>query len=437
MKTLLLIKLCIAFASISVYSQVVRIDTVKIDSNGIENLLIEVNEVDDGVAASDENLAADAYCYRIFLDLESYSYSATDSIRWKFLACGPNAEQDILMTIESTEDFYNETDFGTDKGTSVLSALVTTIAPELEYDSYVADGRIGTDNVGVLKSVDPSGMVAITTGSTPASDIIIPAQISVLTQDTTEYEGTDGWVSPGGISGPDTTTNVVLIAQLTTAGDLSFVFNVSTLGVDHRNNEGNITNRYDADDIRYPVAGAPSVSITSPQEGDNFDVDESITIIADASDEGGSIVSVEFFVDGSSIGTDTDTPYEIDWDVTEGNHVLTAVATDNDSETTTSSPVNISGVPDAFEDIFMNAHIRIHPNPSAGIYHLDIAVEEEIIKGSYTLYDMVGNKLMEQTLVAGEKSMKEVLDITGYAGGTYILRLTLNDASYNTLLIKQ
>lgn len=68
-----------------------------------------------------------------------------------------------------------------------------------------------------------------------------------------------------------------------------------------------------------------------------------MTISADASDSDGSITQVEFFVDGNSIGTDSSSPYAVDWTVAVGNSEITAVATDNESASTTSSIVNITG----------------------------------------------------------------------------------------------
>jgi hypothetical protein len=75
---------------------------------------------------------------------------------------------------------------------------------------------------------------------------------------------------------------------------------------------------------------APTVSITSPSEGD--DVAGTIDITADASDATSGVAQVEFFVDGSSIGVDTTAPYAVTWDSTtvgDGSHEITATATDN------------------------------------------------------------------------------------------------------------
>jgi len=89
----------------------------------------------------------------------------------------------------------------------------------------------------------------------------------------------------------------------------------------------------------------PVVSITAPSNGANFTAGASVLIIANATDSDGSVVQVEFFVNGVSIGVDNSTPYSVNWTATAGNQNLTAVATDDSSAVTTSSVVviNVTG----------------------------------------------------------------------------------------------
>jgi len=87
----------------------------------------------------------------------------------------------------------------------------------------------------------------------------------------------------------------------------------------------------------------PTVSITAPADASTFDENTVVSIAATASDSDGTISSVEFFVDGGSIGIDNSAPYSINWTIGLGGFVLTTVATDDDSDTTTSSAVNVTG----------------------------------------------------------------------------------------------
>ena len=87
---------------------------------------------------------------------------------------------------------------------------------------------------------------------------------------------------------------------------------------------------------------APVVNITSPEEGQTFNAPATITINADATDNG-SIAKVEFFEGSVKLGEDLTTPYSFTWsNVPAGTYSLTAKATDDIGASTVSSPVNIT-----------------------------------------------------------------------------------------------
>jgi fibronectin type 3 domain-containing protein len=56
------------------------------------------------------------------------------------------------------------------------------------------------------------------------------------------------------------------------------------------------------------------------------------------------VTNVEFYVDGTLVGSSTASPYSSTWSATIGSHVLTAVAKDNAGQSTTSSVVNVTVV---------------------------------------------------------------------------------------------
>jgi hypothetical protein len=89
---------------------------------------------------------------------------------------------------------------------------------------------------------------------------------------------------------------------------------------------------------------APTVSVSEP---DNTQVIEgsSFPIYATASDVDGTITQVEFFLNATSAGMDTTTPYSVLANgVAPGNYAITAVATDSQGLRATSAPVNITVV---------------------------------------------------------------------------------------------
>jgi hypothetical protein len=87
----------------------------------------------------------------------------------------------------------------------------------------------------------------------------------------------------------------------------------------------------------------PSVSITSPADGADFNAPATITINAMATDIDGTISKVEFYQGSALLGTDTTPPYSYTWNnVTDGNYILTAKATDDEGAVSTSSAVHIT-----------------------------------------------------------------------------------------------
>lgn len=91
--------------------------------------------------------------------------------------------------------------------------------------------------------------------------------------------------------------------------------------------------------------GPPSVSITSPEDGNTFNEGDVITIEALASDPDGSVAQVEFFLNSSTVGIDNTAPYSISVsNLPEGSYEVYAVATADDNESSTSSIVTFSVV---------------------------------------------------------------------------------------------
>ena len=108
------------------------------------------------------------------------------------------------------------------------------------------------------------------------------------------------------------------------------------------NGTGLTTNSFSTSVTAGPDNNAPAVSITSPESGDKFAAGSNITIDANASDTDGTVTKVEFYQGSIKLGEDASPPYSYTWNnVPTGYYSLTARATDDDGDTTTSSAVNI------------------------------------------------------------------------------------------------
>ena len=87
----------------------------------------------------------------------------------------------------------------------------------------------------------------------------------------------------------------------------------------------------------------PTASITSPSDGTVYTSPANITINATASDSDGTVSKVEFYENGTLLGTDTTAPYSWTWNNPAiGTYNLRAVAYDNDQNPMASNTVSVS-----------------------------------------------------------------------------------------------
>ncbi len=88
------------------------------------------------------------------------------------------------------------------------------------------------------------------------------------------------------------------------------------------------------------MCAPPRISDLLPETDTPLD---GFILTADTSDSDGTIAKVEFYNGSTLLGTLTTAPYTYVWDnVPAGNYSLTAVATDDQGATTTSSPISIT-----------------------------------------------------------------------------------------------
>ena len=84
----------------------------------------------------------------------------------------------------------------------------------------------------------------------------------------------------------------------------------------------------------------PVITLTTPIDGAVLDIGADTTITAIAADPDGSIVQVDFYLNGELQSTATDPPYSFAWaDVQKGDYTFRAVATDDDGIVVTSNTV--------------------------------------------------------------------------------------------------
>jgi Bacterial Ig domain/CHRD domain len=137
----------------------------------------------------------------------------------------------------------------------------------------------------------------------------------------------------------------------------------------------------------------PTVSITSPMGGAT--VSGSVAITATAAAGAGynlTIASVQFYVDNTSIGTATTSPYTVNWDAamaTNGSHSLTARATDNMGDAMTSQAVMVT-VTGGMAAAAMSS-VQVFPTPdskASGMARIHVDSNTGAVSGTVTLSGM-------------------------------------------------
>lgn len=210
---------------------------------------------------------------------------------------------------------------------------------------------IATDSAGITTTSSP---VNITVNDPPSISLVSPANGAVI-NGSAFTQGNSVTLqarasAPSGIEIVHFYANGAFVGATRQLGSSQFTFTWSgmplgayTLTAVATANSGLTTT---SAPVSIVVNTPPTVTLSSPANGTNYNAPASIAMTANASDSDGSIGSVNFFANGAFIGTGTlagPNQYTFSWtNVTGGNYSLTAVATDNRGGNTTSAPVNVS-----------------------------------------------------------------------------------------------
>ncbi len=344
-------------------------------AQGLEGIVVEKyysTNAADGANATSEGavspLVTGSTVYRVYVDMAA---------GYKFSTLYGNATHNL--TVNTTTNFYNDPNYGVSVNPGTIS--LTNIARHTALiDSWFTTGGTCIGKAGVLKTDDTDGSVGNVQGvlaNNPGACFGLPitgagSQDGMLpsiatTQVTPNTLGlgvgnallaaldqtpgnsvviTNGSIAAlGGVVGPNA-SNRVLVGQFTTNGVFTFSLNVQIINISTNIAENYVASSPSASEFTHPtltrtVNTPPVVSITSPSNASSHTVGSSITINASATDNG-TIASVAFYVDGNLLSTDLTSPYSATYVGVLGSRVLTAIATDNDCVSTTSSAVNIT-----------------------------------------------------------------------------------------------
>lgn len=339
--------------------------------NGLQNIIVEkyyVSNAADSASAAGV-LPSGSVTYRLYADmLPGYNFQAL---------YGVSAHP---LTITSSTTFFNDENYG---GTAPNSISATNIRKfTAMIDSWFSvgsgcsgkfavrksadtDGSLGNANA-ILANFDPTITYPIT-GTNSRDGLLAGTPLAVTfvginntgNGDLGVFDGTsqvggnfttnNGSIAAlGGATGLDT-TNIVCIGQFTTDGVLHYELNIQ-IGTPTGGTQNYVFSNPTGSELTASfLTGtlgaanqAPTVNITSPANGASFLTGATITLSASAADADGTVSSVEFFVDGVSVGVDNTSPYSATYVGVAGSHTVTARATDDLGAQTTSAGVSIT-----------------------------------------------------------------------------------------------
>lgn len=180
----------------------------------------------------------------------------------------------------------------------------------------------------------------------PAGDVVMVEGETVLLEATASANNVNGFIdrvefyANGVLVGSSLRETHTMLWRPEQPG----VYAVRAVAVD---NDG-ARSETDAVQVTVGSAGAPTVSLTSPADGETVLVPDPIEITATAGDTDGIVQQVEFFINGKSVSADTEAPYAYSFTGTaevaygSGRFTIYAAATDDAGYTTFTDPVTVT-----------------------------------------------------------------------------------------------
>jgi hypothetical protein len=410
-----------------------------------------VSDAKDSTDITGGKLDSGSVTYRIFVEMQPGS-----------ILKSIYGDANHKLMFKSTKPFFNNTDRGETIGKDIPNNRFdeNTVA----LDTWLTLGQVGKTAggktyAGVLKTQDsdgsivggvnndggsasiPGGMLtnADATAGTPitSADGLMPLSnaalnwfhygiLSVINStdssifgsqnpDTTIFESYNAGLQNSGVNGINSSSNTVLIAQLTTAGEIEFEINLLI-----ENSVGESI-KYVADNtvllegekmsgyLKYPFnlrcrcADPQYVEYTEDRDCDNADSCKNI---------------IKFgCMDRLACNYDSTANYSVSFLCCYPGYC-------NDRDITVVCP-SVGSI----------LEVKLYPNPSSDKLTIEVPNGNSQVL-SYSIIDSYGNTLFEKSLDANVGYMIEQIDVSLYNSGLYLLLVKRGDELKNVLFIK-
>lgn len=325
---------------------------------------------------------------------------------------------DVDGSIDSVEFFIDNVSIGVDKDAPYSIKWPSTSG--VHTVKAVATDDLGLSDTSDVETITVSNDIAPTVSITsPVNDTsFITGSTVTITADAADQDGTVSQVEffVDGVSVSVDKTAPYTYDWVSTDG----FHKINAVATD----DDDLTTDSDTIQIYVGPNILPTISITVL---DSAYIGDIVTIYADASDENGSVKKVEFFVDGKSIGVDTEYPFTFDWKALDGSHEIKAIATDDLDSTTTSAISTIIITDKSWgiaEQGLINKLISIYPNPVKESLIVNVLGNKN---GTYTLTDVKGAILTQGNLEVSTAGLSKSIKVSEYASGVYYLSLSIGE----------
>jgi hypothetical protein len=203
---------------------------------------------------------------------------------------------------------------------------------------------VATDLLGVTGTSSPVG-ITVTTDQPPTVSIITPIAGSTYVAPATvqlSVSANSPDVSIASVTYKDSGTLIATVSKAPFAYTWKSVSAGSHSVTAAATDSVGVTATSAAVTFSVTSTTTSSVKLTSPANGKVLAAPASVTLVATASAPAG-VASVSFYAGGTLIGTSTTAPYQYSWQaIPAGVYYLTAVETDTQGGTVTSSPVTFT-----------------------------------------------------------------------------------------------
>jgi hypothetical protein len=201
---------------------------------GLEGIVVEtyaIHPENKSGNSANGSLPKGYITYRIFVDL-------APGFKLQILYGTVNQP----LRVETTTRFFNDPDFGAVTGNEINESEIN--GSNLAFDSWISMGGATRKHLGIIKREDTDGSVIKSSSFSEKDGLIAgsPRQINYFNlnpaffqyADSSLFAITNGaWSVFEGVTGP-TSSNCILIAQLTTDGAISLALNIQLLSPDKK-----------------------------------------------------------------------------------------------------------------------------------------------------------------------------------------------------------